>query len=143
MSEQNQSPQRTYEALCSHCGGACRTSNGKEVYPHLPRLADKVIYVCDGCDARVGAHEATGQPLGTAANAELRQLRITVHNLLDREWKAAPKGALRRRLRSEAYQGLSQALGLPEADTHVGMFDAERCRRAIAHLKAAGAHASA
>ncbi len=131
------------QAFCSHCAGSCRRTDGREVYPHLPKLADKVFYVCDGCDARVGAHEESGEPLGTAANAELRQLRITVHNLVDRNWKAAPKGATRHRLRRETYRALSEALGLPEDDARVAMFDADHCRAALSYLKGMSAAARA
>jgi len=139
MPEISASPQRTYKASCSHCDGPCRATTGAQVYPHLPHLAAKVIYVCDPCEARVGAHAASGEPLGTAANAELRRLRMAVHDLLDRPWRAAPAGPTRQRLRREAYKGLSAALDLPEGQTHVGMFNVERCQRALANLRSRAA----
>ncbi|MGI9484465.1 MAG: zinc-finger-containing protein [Geminicoccaceae bacterium] len=51
-------------ATCLHCGGDCRLTDGAEIYPHRPDLADKQIWKCDACKARVGCHPDTTDPLG-------------------------------------------------------------------------------
>jgi hypothetical protein len=92
-------------------------------------LAEKRFWLCHPCDAYVGCHPGTTRPLGTPANADLRVLRSRVHAALDPLWKG---GRVRR---SEAYERLAVAMGIPGEECHVGMFDEARCRDALAAIR--------
>lgn len=85
------------------------------------------------CDYRVGAHregEKLNQPLGTPADAETRKLRKEAHKAFDPVWTHL-KGKARGGGRKDAYQHLARRLGIPEEECHIGMFDADMCRRVI------------
>lgn len=77
------------------------------------------------CDTYVGTHKAghmQGQPLGTPANAELRNARKLLHAHFDPLWKHC---WLTRRV---AYKLLSQEMQIDPSECHIAMFDLERCR---------------
>ncbi|MGI9484760.1 MAG: zinc-finger-containing protein [Geminicoccaceae bacterium] len=78
-------------ATCLHCGGDCGLTEGVEIYPHRPDLADKQIWKCDPCQATVGCHPGTLNPLGHAADEPTRKARSNLHDLrLDLIWKSQP-----------------------------------------------------
>ena len=114
---------------CPYCSAPAALVGGDVVYPHRPDLASKRFWLCRPCDAYVGCHPGTTRPLGTPANADLRALRSQVHAALDPLWRS---GRMRR---SEAYERLAVALGIPGEECHVGMFDEARCRAAFGALR--------
>ena len=123
-------------ATCIHCESLCRRTDGREIYPHLPHLYDKIIFVCDHCDARVGCHPGTDRPLGFAGNEATRVARKKLHNLmLDPLWKRFPTKPERDRARSRTYKFLAKALGIEPRECHTGMFTVERCRDAWKALR--------
>ena len=73
-------------------------------------------------------HDGT-KPLGTMANGDLRELRVRVHGFFDGLWRSGVVS------RTEAYEWLSEELGIVPDLCHVGMFDEETCRRALVVLK--------
>jgi len=97
--------------------------SGTYLFPHIPRIAEKMFYRCDPCDAHVGTHPGTEKPLGSLANKPLRQARTEAHAFFDTIWR---RGYSRRR---EAYNWLAAAMGIPEA--HIGQMNAEQCSRVI------------
>jgi len=134
------------EASCLHCDGACRLTDGKEVYPHRGDLWSKPFWVCDPCGARVGCHPGTTDPLGHAANAETRRARSMLHDrMLDPIWKTADRlyqidsrqerKKVLRVARRRTYAFLAEKMGLTTDETHTGMFTVEQCREAWAALK--------
>lgn len=106
---------------CPYCGGPVELVNNSAIYgKQYGRWP--YAYRCEPCDAYVGLHPATDLPLGTLANAELREARkqakATFHTLIiKRRWE-----------RGEAYAWLSGRMGIPKAECHFGMFDLQRCR---------------
>jgi hypothetical protein len=110
--------------ICPYCGKESMLSSGAAIYPHLPRLAYKPIYVCFPCDAYVGCHPGTTKALGRLANAELRKAKIAAHAVFDPIWR---NGTMSRRA---AYRWLTLALGLSEP-AHIGEMDIEGCERVI------------
>lgn len=119
------------KVTCLHCGQLCRlqassasTYGGRDYGPQ---------WHCDRCDARVGCHKGTVLPLGSPCNAEVRDLRMQAHRLFDSLWrrKMAKDGCSKRRARGAAYAWLSQNMSLRPEQTHIGMFDAEQCRKVI------------
>ena len=120
-------------ATCLHCDGDCRLTNGVEVYPHRPDLADKQIWKCDPCQATVGCHPGGTRSLGHAANKRTRDARMKLHELmLDPLWENEPD---RKAARRWVYKFLTKALGIKREDCHTGMFTIERCRDAWRALK--------
>jgi hypothetical protein len=104
---------------------------GNVIYPHRIDLRGRFFWLCAPCDAYVGTHRnAQGaKPLGRLANKELRGLRGQVHAAFDPIWRAQSMS------RAAAYKWLAQAMGISEANCHVGMFDEDQCRAALAILR--------
>ena len=97
------------------------------------------IYICRGCAAWVGCHHGTTNPLGRLANKELRTWKMAVHRVFDPIWqrrweskRAVDPTYTRGMARGGRYKKLGQLLGIPKTDCHIGMFDVETCKRAIA-----------
>ncbi|MCT8526075.1 zinc-finger-containing protein [Glaesserella parasuis] len=109
--------------VCPYCGSLSEKVTGKKLYPHRKDLYKKTFYECEPCDAYVGCHPNTEKPLGRLANAELRKAKKEAHSAFDPLWK---KGYMKR---GRAYLFLSKSLGIPQKDTHIGMFDVETCNR--------------
>lgn len=101
-------------AKCAHCGQNAVLKTGCEVYPHRRDLYELFFWVCTPCNARVGCHKKDNVcdgvksdgtlPLGTAANQELRNARMAIHNEIDGLWKSAKR---RGRARKELYTVLT------------------------------------
>lgn len=120
---------------CPYCGDQAELVTGVVIYPHRPDLADKKFYVCRPCAAYVGCHPGTDIPLGRLADLELRKAKQKAHAAFDPLWL----GTLLHRpemKRRAAYVWLAKALGLSEAETHIGMFDVETCLKVVAAVKA-------
>lgn len=131
--------------ICCVCksGARVRLTDGAEIYPHRPDLAEKSIWKCDGCTGYVGCHPGTNKPLGTPADEATRNARMQLHNKrVDPLWHWADRCGLytpenisaRRRIRRSAryrvYAFLADRLGLTVDNCHIGMFDLDTCRRA-------------
>jgi hypothetical protein len=111
--------------ICDYCGKPAELVNGLDVYPHRPDLKKLFMWRCAPCDARVGCHPGTKTPLGRLANRVLRRWKMRAHEAFDPIWQE------RRLSRREAYAWLAEQLGKTEAETHIGMFDSETCKRVI------------
>jgi|WetSurMetagenome_2_1015567.scaffolds.fasta_scaffold1201624_2 hypothetical protein len=110
---------------CPYCTNTAELVTGAVIYPRRPDLSHKLFWSCSPCGAYVGCHPGTSNSLGRMANAELRQARSNAHAWFDRIWQA------REMSRSKAYAWLAKRLGLPVEKAHIGMFDAEMCRRVV------------
>lgn len=116
------------QKICPFCNNSVSLVDSAEVYSRSYGL----LYLCDSypkCDARVGCHPGTVTPLGTLANKELRRWRSRAHNRFDSLWKS---GFLSRKA---AYRWLSEELGLPPSQTHIGMFNKQQCQNVIAAVE--------
>lgn len=113
------------EVFCPYCKGRAVRVTGKEVYPHRPDLFQKIYYLCRQCRAYVGCHPNTDTPLGNLASPELRRVRVEAHDVFDIIWKSGVKR------RQEAYDWLSDQLGIPRGRCHIGQFDISKCRKVI------------
>ncbi len=87
---------------CNYCGRTAELVDGSAIYPRRPALAHKRFYRCLPCDAYVGCHDGTENPLGRLANAELRREKMRVHAAFDPLWKDYG-----RRVRRRAYRWLA------------------------------------
>jgi hypothetical protein len=112
---------------CDYCGNPACLVTGKDIYPHLTHLHTNKFWQCLPCRAYVGVHKgsSTNKPLGRLADAELRRMKIQVHDLFDPLWKSGKMN------RHAAYKWLANELGIDPRECHVGMFDNDRCARAL------------
>jgi hypothetical protein len=96
------------------CGGCQkqvhpRLTNGREIYPHIPRLFQQPFWKCDTCKNYVGCHHRSNNPttpLGSIPTREVRRLRSEIHSLLDPIWQS------KRISRDEIYVLLAKELGI-------------------------------
>lgn len=131
---------------CPYCSAPVGLVNGEAVYPHRPDLFERNFWVCAPCDAYVGCHakgarvpvrggtlESDGTlPLGTPANAALRELRKSCHLAFDgATWKAPQPVGERVLTRFAAYKWLATTLGISVVDCHFAQFSEDMCRRVI------------
>lgn len=107
---------------CPYCGKPAKWVSNKVVYGR-PYGKSYMIWCCGDCDAYVGCHGNTKVPLGTMANAELREWRKKAHNRIDPFWK---NGDL---TRAEVYGFLKEHFG---REIHIGESDIETCKRIVA-----------
>jgi hypothetical protein len=118
--------------LCGYCNKKPELVDGKVIYGNHTNYGK--FWHCSSCDAYVGVHQGTDQPLGRLANKELRSLKKEAHMYFDNLWKVLlHPGVTKNVARSEAYKWLSDKMGTPMAETHIGMFDEDQCRMVIYH----------
>ena len=116
--------------LCAHCGKPAELVTGERIYQHRPDLYSLNFWLCEPCSAYVGCHKAGvgygdgTAPLGTPANAELREWRKITHSCVDAYWKS---GWMKRKM---VYTTLTAHMNLGKA-AHIGEFNKEQCTKAI------------
>lgn len=113
---------------CPYCGAKATLHPSRYVYGDAA-IKDGFLYVCDRypkCDAYVGAHPRSHQPMGTLANGDLRNKRIQAHQAFDWLWKS---GSMKK---WQAYKWMQGALALNERQAHIAMFSEYMCDRLIA-----------
>lgn len=113
---------------CPYCGSRALLRPAFVVYGKRAEDPSAPYYVCaryPACDSYVAAHRRTRLPMGTLANADLRQRRIRAHAALNRLWE---DGLMSKR---QAYLWLQAKLDLPEQETHIGRFSEFRCEQVI------------
>ena len=107
--------------ICPYCNEEAVWCENKEVYGKNYGRS-YVIYLCKQCDARVGCHNNTKEPLGTMANKELREWRMKVHTFIDLLWKS------NKMKRQTVYRRLNEFF---KKEIHVGSSDIELCKQII------------
>jgi hypothetical protein len=112
--------------ICPYCGNETKFMTSKEFYG-IDYGTN--IYVCYPCDAYVGTHGKSKNPLGTPANRELREMRKYAHSMFDPLWKR------RKMNRTNAYKWMQQVMDLPPEKAHIGMFNEEQCWKLIKCVK--------
>lgn len=102
---------------CPYCGKDAEWVENKAVYGKNYGKS-YMIWLCRDCDAYVGCHNNTKEPLGTMANARLRKARIEAHNAIDPLWKS---GKVKR---NHVYGLLHKMFG---KEIHIGNSDLSLC----------------
>ncbi|QHS11400.1 hypothetical protein GT972_02610 [Sinimarinibacterium sp. NLF-5-8] len=100
-----------------------RLTDGSEVYPRRPDLADLPFWKCDACQNYVGCHHQTRnrtKPLGAIPSPEIRNARKHIHAILDPMWKS---GQWKRKL---LYERISFELGYEYHTAHLRSLDEAR-----------------
>ena len=101
--------------ICPYCNGITRITTELEIYGKT--FKDRQIICCVNypkCNSYVGTHE-DGTTLGRLAGPKLRLAKKKAHDCFDRLWQ------LKYMTREEAYQELSEHLGLDPEFTHIGI----------------------
>ena len=106
---------------CPYCGNAAEWVSNAAIYGRTYGKS-YMVYLCRPCNAYVGCHNNTTKPLGTMANAELREWRVKAHNHIDPLWQS---GEMKR---SDVYAWLNRHFG---KDIHIGESDVETCRKIL------------
>lgn len=118
--------QKHKTVICPYCNKPAVWCENKEKYGRN-YWKSYMCYLCKDCDAYVGCHNNTREPLGTMANNELRQWRMKVHNdYLDPLWREMGMD------RREVYQILEKHFWRP---IHTWESDIEMCQKIIEFLK--------
>ena len=111
---------------CPYCGSRTELRSADGIY-HDNR--DKtMLYVCKNyprCDTYVRVIPGTTQPIGSLANGHLRAMRTEAHRNFNQLYM---KGIM---TKSEAYQWLSDIIGLPMSKTHIGDMGEYYCELVI------------
>lgn len=100
------------------------------------KFKDAWLWVCaryPKCDAYVGCHPGTQDPLGRLADRELRKAKVAAHAAFDRLWRAKIEIAKtpRKVARTDGYKWLAKKLGVPLDSCHIGMFDVRTCNKVV------------
>lgn len=106
---------------CPYCDKKAKWCENKEKYGRNYGKS-YMCYFCKDCDAYVGCHNNTRKPLGTMANAELREWRKKTHALIDPLWKD------KQMTRKQMYRLLKDGLG---REIHVAESNIEQCKEII------------
>lgn len=117
---------------CCACGGKiqARLTDGREVYPHRPDLADLPFWRCDTCGNYVGCHHKTKNrtnPLGNIPSPEIRNARKHIHAILDPLWQSG------RFKRGFIYAKLTEHMGFEYHTAHLRTLD--EARKAYSFIK--------
>lgn len=113
--------------ICPYCKTQSKFSRlGLRGYPYAKDYGP--VYVCVPCAAWVGCHPNSTMPLGRLADAKLRIAKQAAHRAFDPLWH----GKHAKSTRGAAYKWLGEKLGLPPAETHIGMFDVPQCEKVVA-----------
>lgn len=111
---------------CPYCGSKTEFRSADGIYRDNSR--GEMLYVCKrypACDAYVRVYPGTMEPMGTIANKQLRRMRKEAHHYFDQ------LHARKIMSRKEAYLWLSDMLGLPINQTHIGLMGEYNCQRVI------------
>lgn len=114
---------------CDYCGEPAELVRGDHGY----------IWECKPCEAWVKAYDTSPskKPMGSLANAELRQARKMAHAAFDPLWQAAIDRRMREGatrvggVRSEAYRWLADQLGIPADQCHFTRLSLHQCKRVV------------
>jgi hypothetical protein len=111
--------------ICPYCQKEAVWTENKAIYGRNYGNSF-MCYYCAPCNAYVGCHQNTRRPLGTMANAGLREWRKKTHAVIDPLWKQGPFR------RGQVYSILKNKFG---RDIHVGESDEETCKQIIEFIK--------
>lgn len=115
--------------ICPYCKKATKYVDSKIIYK---TRSYGMVYFCKPCDAWVGVHKDTDNALGRLANAELREAKKLAHFYFDKLWNAKIlEGFSKSHARGKAYKWLSEQLGIPGHETHIGWMDIELCKKVV------------
>ncbi len=108
---------------CPYCKKQAIWCENKEIYGKNYGKS-YMCWLCKFCNAYVGCHNNTKNPLGTMTNAETREWRKKVHEKIDPLWKSGKIS------RGKLYRNITRQLGLKKS-YHTGYSDIEQCKKIL------------
>lgn len=120
---EHRAPCARKDLKCGECGASMILRKSKKF--------ETPFYGCSRFPECKGAHGAhpDGRPIGVPGDRKTNLARIRAHDFFDRIWKE------KRMSRSRAYAWMRQAMGLTEAEAHIGKFTAAQCEALVALIK--------
>ena len=118
---------------CPYCFEPTEYIDSKYVYSRSYGM----IYICKPCNAWVGVHKDTNNALGRLANEELREAKKQAHKYFDQIAKTGlinkiwPAYHPNMSNRSKSYLWLSNQMGIPPSECHIGMMDIDQCQQVV------------
>ena len=110
---------------CPYCASSVKLVNNSEIYGRSYGEWPWA-YCCTECDASVGLHPFTSIPLGTLADAELRNARKEAKAAFNPVWQRGKMS------RTAAYAWLAGAVNIADVETcHIGWFGIDQCARVV------------
>lgn len=114
-----EAPKPPSELKCPNCGAPLELKDSRY----------GLFYGCTNwrrtrCRGGVSAHP-DGTPVGVPADDATRAARIEAHRMFDQIWKGG------RMTRKAAYLWLAEKMDLPATKAHIGLFNAEQCKRVV------------
>lgn len=116
---------KEFEITCPYCNTKAELVSGNVIYPYRIDLENSFYYLCSHCNAYVGTHKESKYPLGMLANENLRKMRLLVHRSMDQLWKS------KMMTRNKVYSLLAYEMNIKKEETHIGLFDLEKCSMAL------------
>lgn len=116
---------------CQYCGAPTTFSKTSE---HLYDGKDYgPVWECRPCDAAVGCHKGTNEPLGLVADKKTRAARAKAHKAFDPLWqrKMELHGWTKQSARQAGYKWLAREMGLRVENCHIGNFTEGQCYRVV------------
>ena len=110
---------------CDYCGHPAELKWSTDVYG--PAHDYGWVWYCHSCQAWVGCHKHTTEPLGRLANRELRQWKKAAHAAFDPAWKGLEVRGVPN-ARGVCYRALAELMCMNPKDCHIGMLTPEKCR---------------
>lgn len=117
--------------VCPYCDGDVHAVNNSAIYRGQSYGRWPYIYLCEDCRAYVGMHPETNIPLGTLADAVLREARKVSKNLFQTKLMEPPSNMTR----TEAYTWLAARMNITAGNCHFAWFDVKQCEQVISILK--------
>lgn len=115
---------------CPYCGAMTQLRSADGIYHDNSR--GTMLFVCKNypmCDSYVRAHPGTNRPMGLPANQKLRAMRTEAHRYFNQIYYRNIM------TKQEAYEWLSERLGLPISKTHIGQMGEYYCQLVIDESK--------
>lgn len=126
---------------CRYCGGPVDLVHNSVVYSGQAYGDWPYVYACADreCNSYVGVHPRTDIPLGTLANAQLRQARRAAKEAFNPLWVGMAgmraKSVANKARRTAAYTWLAGELGIPVEQCHIAWFDIDMCYATVVACK--------
>ena len=114
--------------ICPYCKSKAKLADSEVIYGR----SFGMVWLCTQwpkCNAYVGVHRATNEPLGRLADPMLREAKKKAHYAFDPLWKSGSMS------RHEAYGLMAELMGIPREQAHIGMFDVQQCEDLIGRLQ--------
>jgi len=113
--------------ICPYCNSGTKVVSEEYIYGKSYKGNNMICCVnYPKCNSYCGTHKEDGTSLGRLADSTLRQYKKVAHSWFDQIWRN--KKLLKR---NEAYDWLSEQLGIPIEMTHIGWFNIETCKKVI------------